>query len=150
VAPDNNILIYPGDSQFSAKDTLELIERFEVLRNLGKKHINILTIRTVRSDSTFNRFRGFVWRKLIQLRLRSGQFNDPASQLRILCKCCIPESKFSDFMWDVDIFRYLNDKALISEHLEVGFYARPFGSTSVKFNFLNTEFKSLIKLFKMK
>jgi glycosyltransferase involved in cell wall biosynthesis len=149
-SPDDHVLIYPGDLQFNIVGIEKILNQYSLCLKLFPKHINIFTYRKIRFDGLRNRVRGNLWKNMIQIFLNMDSNVDPASQLRILCKCCIPDLNTTDFFWDVEIMYELFKSCKISSVIEVDFYPRTHGESSLKGNFLRVELMALSNLLKLK
>ena len=146
----NHVLIFPGDLQYSGIDAQKLINIYSNFSHNERKHLNIFTNRNSRLDGKYNKARGYVWKKFIQILFDLPSNSDPASQLRILCKCCIIESNTSDFFWDLEVFIHCFQKKFIIGTVEVLFFPRAFGKSSNSSKLFRTELKALQNLIKMR
>jgi GT2 family glycosyltransferase len=144
------VLIYPGDMQFSIDGINKVLFAFDESLDSRMIHNNILTYRRRRHDGRKNSIRGFIWKHLVILILGLNFNIDPASQLRILCKCCILESTTSNFIWDIEIIYNLNKNLRISRVVDVEFFPREYGISSLKMNLFKTEVSAVFSLFKIR
>lgn len=145
----NHVLIFPGDLQFNIDAVKKILNYYLMSINVVHEHINILSFRKNRFDGRKNEFRGTIWKKIIQLLLNMGSNIDAASQLRVLCKCCIANFETNDFFWDIEVANDLFKKSKISGIVEVDFHARMHGESSIKNRFFKIElfaFKRLLKV----
>jgi glycosyltransferase involved in cell wall biosynthesis len=150
LAKTKHILIFPGDMQFSSLDTQKLLNYYaqQVIKN--RRHINILSYRKRRFDGLFLSLRGTIWKYILNQVLLTHANHDPASQLRILCKCCLPNSQTKDFFWDIEVFFHLFLKKSISNTVDVNFYKREFGKSKLDEMPFRKELNALNRLRKMK
>jgi glycosyltransferase involved in cell wall biosynthesis len=145
-----HILIFPGDMQFSSLDAQKLLNVYNQQIINNRQHINILSYRKRRSDGLFLSLRGTIWKYILNQVLHTHANHDPASQLRILCKCCLPNSQTKDFFWDVEVFFHLFLKKSISDTVNVNFYKREFGKSKLGKMPFRKELNALNQLRKMK
>lgn len=145
------VLILPSDLQFQFEDVSRLISTARILSsNFESKHVNIFSKRK-RLDGPFASVRGKIWALIVNLFLKIPYKLDPASQLKLLCRCCIPDMVSTDFMWDLELSYKMNIDNKIQDLLEVEFRPRITGKSSVAIFPIRTEImalKKLINLFK--
>lgn len=149
-SPDQHVLVFPGDLQYSVEDADRLLHVFQSAYPNKKHHLNIFTYRIKRLDGLYNSLRGFVWKKIVQVIFDLPNQSDPASQMRILCKCCLSHSSTNDFIWDLEVYFHCYQSKSIFKTIGVFFYPRSLGVSSLKKKFLVTERKALFKLVKIK
>lgn len=140
------VLILPSDLQFQFEDVGRLISTARMLSsNFESKHINIFSKRK-RLDGPFASVRGKIWALIVDLFLKIPHELDPASQLKLLCRCCIPDIASTDFMWDLELSYKMNIDGKIQDVLEVNFRPRTTGKSSVAIFPIRTEIVALKKL----
>ncbi len=145
-ADTSYVLILPSDLQFQFNDVERLISTAHSLSaNFELKHVNIFTKRK-RLDGTFSTVRGKIWSYIVSAVLKIPRDFDPASQLKLLCKCCIPPLVSSDFMWDLELCQKLIQSGKKFQIFEVNFQPRMTGKSSISTFPIRTELEALKKL----
>jgi hypothetical protein len=140
------VLILPSDLQFRFEDVGRLISAARMMSsNFETKHVNIFTKRK-RLDGPFASVRGKIWALVVNLFLKIPYKLDPASQLKLLCRCCIPDIASTDFMWDLELSYKMNLGGKIQDVLKVEFRPRITGKSSVTIFPIRTEIVALKKL----
>jgi glycosyltransferase involved in cell wall biosynthesis len=147
---DQHVIIFPGDLQYGIEDVKKLLSAFFSSSENARSHVNIFTNRVQRLDGKYNSFRGYIFKKILHVFFRLPNASDPASQLRLLCRCCLIKSKTPDFTWDVEVYLDIFANQKIHKTIEVIFYPRLIGISSLKKKFLATEVITLRKIIKMK
>jgi glycosyltransferase involved in cell wall biosynthesis len=148
-ADTSYVLILPSDLQFQFGDVNRLISTAKSLcADFESKHANIFTKRK-RLDGVFASIRGIIWSYIVSLFLRIPRNLDPASQLKLLCRCCIPSLVSSDFMWDLELSYKLINTGKTPQVIDVDFQARIMGKSSVSSYPIRTEVEALKKLIKL-
>lgn len=143
------ILILPSDLQFNFTDVDRLINYTKNLSNDFKLlHLNVFTKRK-RLDGHFSSIRGRFWAFLVFIQIKIPLKFDPASQLRVLCRCCIPETISNDFMWDLEIAYRIVKSRNPPTIIGVDFESRKTGKSSVSKLPIKSELSAAIKLFKL-
>lgn len=140
------VLILPSDLQFQFDDVERLISTAQSLSaNFELKHVNIFTKRK-RLDGAFASIRGKIWAKIVNAVLKIPSDLDPASQLKLLCKCCIPPLVSSDFMWDLELCQKTLKSGKEFQMFQVSFQPRMTGKSSISTFPIRTELEALKKL----
>jgi hypothetical protein len=140
------VLILPSDLQFRFDDVGRLISTAQSLSaNFELKHVNIFTKRN-RLDGAFASARGKIWGCIISAILKIPRSLDPASQLKLMCRCCIPPLVSSDFMWDLELCQKTLQGGKKFQMFEVNFQSRMTGKSSISSFPIRTELEALKKL----
>ena len=144
------VLIYPGDFQF---DQDEIFRFLSLWREKYKdvSHCSYFSVRR-RLDGIYSGLRGLTWRLLLCAMFRIPFRLDPASQLRILCIDCIPETSSSDFTVDIEIVKKMQIRHGAGKMLSstVNFTPRLDGKSSIEKGLLITELRVAMAAIKLR
>jgi glycosyltransferase involved in cell wall biosynthesis len=147
------ILIIPADLQFERSDILKLLRFFcakvQSIEAADKVKVAVFTLRKHRTDGTFLKFRGQVWRKLVTWVLKIDSSLDPASQLKIIPTPQRFNAENRNFIWDIEVLLWAMEIVTDYEICEVGFKPRNLGESSISKNPIRASLLAIIGLVRL-
>lgn len=131
------VFVVPSDLQFDKVDLIEMLRAFlDYSKESEYKdaEIALFSFRRFRTDGSFQRLRGKVWRYIVTRALGIDSRLDPASQLKIIPTPHLFNSINKNFIWDIEVLIWAINRVVNYRIVEVGFKPRIFGESSIPSN----------------
>jgi len=138
-------LITSSDLQYNVEDWCKLIEVF-INSGTNISPFCVFSRRKFRFDSFYESLRGKLWRKFLVFILRLPRQFDPASQLKLVNVNHALKATSHDFIWDIENVVQAINHDLAIRVVEISFWPRKYGSSSLRKGFLRTEIHAMRRL----